>query len=94
MQPASVLLLCSIVLCSACAPRAAQDVPAPDVVLPQRCARPVAPALPQISGTLTMDAPEQLAALVNRDTLMRRYIAGLRDALDCYDKQAKGAAGD
>lgn len=93
MQPASVLLLCSIALCSACA-AAVPPTPAPVVVTARRCARPDAPALPQISGTLTMDAPEQLAALVNRDTLMRRYIAGLRDALDCYDKQAEGAAGD
>ena len=88
MQPARVLLICSIVLCSACA-AIVPPAPAPVVVPVQRCARPAAPTLPQIRGPLIMDAPEQLAALVNRDTLMRRYIAGLRDALDCYDKQAE-----
>ena len=93
MQPALVLLICSIALCSACA-ATAPSAPAPVVVTVQRCSRPAAPALPQIRGALIMDAPEQLAAIVNRDTLMRRYIAGLRDALDCYDKQAKGAASD
>ena len=93
MRLASVLLICSIVLCSACA-ATAPPTPAPVVITAQHCARPAAPALPQIRGALIMDAPEQLAAIVNRDTLMRRYIAGLRDALDCYDKQAKGAVSD
>ena len=94
MQPARVLLICSIVLCSACA-ATVPPTPAPVVVVTaQHCARSEAPALPQMRGTLTMDAPEQLAAMVNRDTLMRRYIAGLRDALDCYDRQAKGDASD
>lgn len=93
MRLASVLLICSIALCSACAVTA-PPAPAPVVVKAQHCARPAPPALPQVSGTVTMDAPEQLAGLVNRDTLMRRYIAGLRDALDCYDKQTKGATRD
>lgn len=93
MRLASVLLICSIVLCSACA-GTVSPAPAPVVITAQHCARPAAPALPQIRGALIMDAPEQLAAIVNRDTLMRRYIAGLRDALDCYDRQAKGASRD
>ena len=88
MRLASVLLICSIALCSACAVTA-PPAPAPVVVKAQHCARPSVPVLPQVSGSVTMDAQEQLAALVNRDTLMRRYIAGLRDALDCYDKQTE-----
>jgi len=93
MQPARVLLICSIALCSACAANVPPTL-APVVVSAQHCSRPAPPALPQMRGTLTMDAPEQLAAIVSRDTLMRRYIAGLRDALDCYDRQAKGDASD
>ena len=93
MQPARVLLICSIALCSACA-ATVPPTPAPMVITVQHCARPAAPTLPQMRGTLNMDAPEQLAAMVSRDTLMRRYIAGLRDALDCYDRQAKGASRD
>ena len=90
MLRASVLLLCSIGLgsLSGCAATGSVPAPTPVVVTVQPCARPTAPALPQIRGDIPFDHPDQVEALLTRDARLRVYSGGLNDALDCYDAQA------
>ncbi|WP_165078087.1 MULTISPECIES: hypothetical protein [unclassified Desulfovibrio] len=76
-------------LCSACAPAPvpSEPVAAPVIVWPARCARPAAPDLPRLSGLSLLESPQGYALLKQRDRIMRDYIAGLSDALDCYEAQ-------
>jgi hypothetical protein len=60
----------------------------PVVVTIARCASPSAPALPAVDGGRSFEDAANVAALLERDSRMRRYISGLRAAIACYDAQA------
>lgn len=89
MPRAARCLLILTALCSACAGTAAsrEPEPVPVIVWPARCARPAAPDLPRLSGLALLESPQGYALLKQRDRIMRDYIAGLSDALDCYEAQ-------
>lgn len=89
MRRAARCLLILIALCSACAgaPAPREPAAAPVIVWPARCARPAAPDLPRLSGLALLESPHGYALLKQRDRIMRDYIAGLSDALDCYEAQ-------
>lgn len=76
-------------LCSGgCATSAAPEPSlAPLVVWPARCARPAKPDLPKLSGLTLLESREGYVRLKLRDVHMRAYMAGLEDALDCYEAQ-------
>lgn len=97
MRRASVLLICliglgSVVGCSL--KDCGVSTPAPEIVTLQRCARPEKPTLPKIRGDLPFDHPDQVEAMLTRDARLRVYSTQCNDALNCYDKQTKGAASD
>jgi hypothetical protein len=58
------------------------------VVAATRCASPSAPVLPVVDGGRSFDDAANVAALLERDSRLRRYISGLRAAIACYDAQA------
>lgn len=90
-KPLRVLIaLCSAVLLSGCAAGRPASVvpPAPGLVRTALCPAPAAPRLPLINGELPFDHPVNVAAAMERDDLLRQYIAGLADALECYAAQA------
>jgi hypothetical protein len=60
----------------------------PAIVTAARCASPSAPELPLVDGDRAFDDPANVAALLERDNRLRRYISGLRAAIACYDAQA------
>lgn len=96
MRRVSALLICLIAICSGlggCAQRTL-SVPPPVVITVQRCARPQTPVMPVLRSDLPLDHPAQVEALLTRDVRLRRYVDGLRAALDCYDKQTKGVPRD
>lgn len=74
-------------LCSACAGAPDPREPEPVIIWPARCARPAAPELPRLSGLDLLESPQGYVLLKRRDQVMRDYIAGLYDALDCYEAQ-------
>jgi hypothetical protein len=51
------------------------------------CPAPIAPELPTINGTLPLDGPANVDALMLRDDLMRGYIRGLEGCVECYERQ-------
>lgn len=79
----------SIVLCS-CAAQAPS--PPPEVLAPAHCPAPDVPLLPQLDPAAPLEGDANLEALLRRDAVLRRYISGLRAALDCWE--AQGDAGD
>ena len=95
MPRAALCLVILTALCSACAgkPAPSDPAPAPLIVWPARCARPAAPELPRLSGLALLESPRAYALLKRRDQIMRDYIAGLSDALDCYEAQIPTAPG-
>ncbi len=90
MRRAALCLSLWIALCSCgCSGRPAPTPePAPVIVYPARCARPARPDLPRLSGLTFLESREGYARLKLRDTRLRAYVAGLEDALDCYEAQA------
>ena len=76
MKHAIVLLVASIVLCSGCGPKLILNVP--------DCPAPAPPVLPLIDGSAPLDAPDNVARLMERDDRIRAYIDGLNAALCCY----------
>lgn len=88
MRHAARCCLLLISLCSACAhPAAEWPAPEPVIIRPARCARPATPDLPRLSGLKLLESAQGYALLQRRDRIMRDYIAGLEDALDCYEAQ-------
>lgn len=89
MPRAAICCLILTVLCSACARPTAQPAPqpAPVIIWPARCARPAKPDLPRLSGLVLLESAQGYALLKRRDQVMRAYIAGLEDALTCYEAQ-------
>ncbi len=59
----------------------------PVIVYPAKCARPAKPELPKLSGLNFLENREAYSRIRLRDSVMRSYIAGLEDALDCYEAQ-------
>ena len=62
-------------------------VAAPVVIWPAPCARPAMPALPRMSGLAFLESRQGYELLRLRDRRLRAYVAGLEDALDCYEAQ-------
>lgn len=86
MTPRAMLCLTLLTgLCSGCA-RPAPEPPAPVVVSVARCARPARPELPALKGVF-LESRRGYALLKARDARLRAYIAGLEDALGCYEAQ-------
>lgn len=70
---------------SGCAAR--QEPVKPIIIYPARCARPAQPELPKLAGLNFLESREAYSRIRLRDSVMRSYIAGLEDALDCYEAQ-------
>lgn len=88
MQLASALLIaltvCGISGCAAQVPLA----PAPRILTLPDCPAPSPPTLPPLNGMVSFDAPENIAILMERDDIVRRYVDGLCAALRCYTTSA------
>ena len=76
------IALCSLTACA----RPEPQPPAPIVISVARCARPVKPELPSLQGAF-LESRQGYALLKVRDARIRAYIAGLEDALECYEAQ-------
>lgn len=85
----SLTLLGSLLLAVGCAERM-PELPAPPRVFPARdCPAPERPPLPSVDGELPFDTPENVSALMRRDTILKQYAEGLEAAVDCYRKARK-----
>lgn len=83
-----VIAFCVATALVGCAGRAEPaPEPVPVMIRPARCARPAKPDLPRLSGLEFLESREGYARLKLRDTRLRAYLAGLEDALDCYEAQ-------
>lgn len=82
---ASIILM--LLLCACGRPATEQPAPEPVIIWPARCARPATPELPRLSGLALLESAQGYALLKRRDRIMRDYITGLEDALDCYEAQ-------
>ena len=80
MKRVVALFCASIVLCSGCGPKQA----APLILNVPDCPAPAPPVLPLIDGSAPLDAPDNVARLMERDDRIRAYIDGLNAALCCY----------
>lgn len=85
MRRAMLLLIALTGLCS-CNARPALP-PVMVVHASAICPVPARPELPRIDGTLPLDGPANIEALMTRDDLMRQYIRGLEATVDCYKAQ-------
>ena len=77
--------LCSGAGLVACA-RPAPEPSAPVVVSVVRCARPAKPELPAMKGAF-LESRAGYTLLRVREARIRAYVAGLEDALNCYEAQ-------
>ncbi len=82
---ASIILM--LLLCACAHPATEQPAPEPVIIRPARCGRPATPELPRLSGLRLLESAQGYALLKRRDRIVRDYIAGLEDALDCYEAQ-------
>ena len=89
MRRAVPYLMLLTVLCSGCAKPAPDPAPAPVVVSVARCARPAKPELPPMKGAF-LESREGYTLLRVREARIRAYVAGLEDALNCYEAQLPG----
>lgn len=87
MRHVAPCLIALTTLCSGCATPTAVETPAPVIVEVARCPRPGRPELPKLSGLPFLESGKGYALLKRRDQVFRAYIAGLEDALDCYEAQ-------
>ena len=87
-------LLGSLLLAAGCAERLPELPPAPRIVLARACPAPERPELPPADGELPFDAPENISALMRRDTILKNYAEGLEAAVDCYHKARKEVSDD
>ena len=79
-----------LLLLGGCALSAPRVPPAPVVVGTIECPAPESPVLPELDAALSLDAPGNVRALLERDDLCRHYIEGLRAAIRCYASRIKG----
>lgn len=79
MKLAAVLLSVSIALCSC----SAGNRPPESLALPD-CPAPEAPVLPALDAAEPLESPTNMERLMERDDMMRTYIAGLLAALSCW----------
>lgn len=86
MRHGMLLLIGSIVLCSGCTTR--KPVQAMVVHQTLECPAPERPELPVITGALPLDHSENVETLMERDDMLRQYIQGLQDCVECYRRQA------
>ena len=94
MRRAWPLLLASIALGSGCAGRPLPTVPPAPVLAPVVvCPAPVRPGLPALDGTFPFDSPANVAALLERDDVLRGYAKGLEATVDCYRAQTVSTLG-
>jgi hypothetical protein len=65
--------------------------PAPPVMhsVPD-CPAPERPQLPPYDGSLPLDAPENVEALLERDDILRLHIEALEATITCYRRKPKG----
>ena len=77
-----LIALCSLTACARPEPQPS----APIVVSVARCAHPVKPELPSLQGAF-LESRRGYTLLKVRDARIRAYIAGLEDALECYEAQ-------
>ncbi len=89
MRLAVPFLMLSTALFSGCAKPAPDPAPAPVVVSVARCARPAKPELPPLKGAF-LESRDGYTLLRVRDARIRAYVAGLEDALNCYEAQLSG----
>lgn len=92
MRHVMLLLIVLTVLCSGCA----KPAPVPQIVMAPAavtCPVPARPELPRIDGTLPLDGPGNIEALMARDDLLRQYIRGLEATVDCYREQTRETDG-
>lgn len=89
MKLAVPFLMLLTVLFSGCAKPAPEPAPAPVVVSVARCARPAKPELPPLKGAF-LESRDGYTLLRVRDARIRAYVAGLEDALNCYEAQLPG----
>ena len=75
-----------------CAARREPEIE-PVIVYPSKCARPARPELPKLAGLKFLESREAYSRIRLRDSVMRTYIAGLEDALDCYEAQLPQSPG-
>lgn len=91
MQPASVALIVLIGLCSlagcAKAPALPELVPPPAILNLPDCPAPESPRLPRIDGALPFDAPANIAAMLERDDVLRAHIKGQGAAIECFRRE-------
>lgn len=80
MKRGMLLLAVLTALCSGCGQKQA----APLIFNLPDCPAPAPPALPLIDGSAPLDAPDNVARLMERDDRIRAYINGLNAALRCY----------
>lgn len=92
MKPALALFLALIVACSGLTGCGARELPAlppaPLVLNLPDCPAPTPPVLPQLSGNLPLDSPENLDALLERDDAIRAYLHGLAATVHCYQRRS------
>ena len=82
MKRAVALFCASIVLCSLCG--CGRRQPAQLILNLPDCPAPSVPALPELDGSVPLDAPDNVARLMERDDRMRAYIDGQSAALRCF----------
>lgn len=79
LAPLCLILLIS--LSSACAGKVQEPV------YTVRCPRPDKPQLPKLAGLSFLESGRAYVLIRQRDRYIRDYIAGLEDALECYERQ-------
>lgn len=90
MRRVPLLPMISLCLLTSCAAK----LPCPPLLVKaMRCPAPSAPALPVLDPDKPLDDPANLAALSERDRLIRRHVFGLRAAVNCYEAQTRADAG-
>ena len=61
--------------------------PAPAILKLPDCPAPARPYLPRIDGSLPFDAPDNVAAFLERDDVLREFVKALEDALVCFRRR-------
>ena len=86
-------LSAALTACSAAGPERPM-LPAPPVAVGTvECPAPKRPDVPAVNRNLSFDHPDNVAVLMARDDVLRRYVKALQSSLRCYEAQAR-AYGD